>query len=773
MATTRDHARARNLVDASGDEETLDSTPRLYLWIITIPHDIDQFQYPFDALVILQTIAPTRSDTRHGPKLFNLVIVPWHPRSAARNLRQQPDRNCSIHFRSRNTCHPTTRPKSKPKLLDFRPFRNLFETTTGFEAAQTRGMFSQNHQQGHNSRMNGTLGGQRMPVQFNYQQGQHHQQGHVQHHQPGQQDHAGHNGNGPVLGHHSSYSSGVMSSASPFTNAMQNGHTSTTRGGQAQPISEHWAEQLRMHKEAERLRNLTPALFAYTFLSELYIASNKISHLPASIGQLRQLRLLEASYNQIEILPPELGMCTYMKELLLFNNQIKVLPFELGSMHLLEQLGLEGNPLDATQKSTLAEKGTKTLIHMLKEKGEEPPEPMERKFVTIQEDVNPSLERIKVMSWNVLCDKYATPQTYGYTPSEPLGWEYRKKLIYKEIGEKRADFLCLQEISTEAFKEEFSPELAKYEYRGVQWPKTRAKTMNERDALGVDGCATFFNASKFILLDKHVVEFATIAINRPDMKNQHDVFNRVMPKDNIAVVIFLESRQTGARFILVNGHLAWESVLADVKLIQTGILMEQVAKLAERWVRMPAVKDKKPFAFSGSGDKASPVVEPAPSQEYRNVTDIPLLVCGDFNSTFDSSVYELLAQGRVSPDHKELASFQYGNFTRDGIEHPFSLRDAYAPTHGTPDQLPYTNYTPGFTDVIDYLWFSTNTLEVVDLLGPPDAEYLKRVPAFPHWHFPSDHMQIMAEFVVKARKDKKAIVEPDFGSGSGSGGGKR
>ncbi|PNH27472.1 hypothetical protein VD0002_g9639 [Verticillium dahliae] len=61
MATTRDHARARNLVDASGDEETLDSTPRLYLWIITILHDIDQFQYPFDALAISQTFAPTRS----------------------------------------------------------------------------------------------------------------------------------------------------------------------------------------------------------------------------------------------------------------------------------------------------------------------------------------------------------------------------------------------------------------------------------------------------------------------------------------------------------------------------------------------------------------------------------------------------------------------------------------------------------------------------------------------------------------------------------------
>ncbi|RXG49103.1 hypothetical protein VDGE_30636 [Verticillium dahliae] len=44
-------------------------------------------------------------DTRNGPKLFNLVIVPWHRRPAARNLRRQPDRNCSIYLRSRNTCH--------------------------------------------------------------------------------------------------------------------------------------------------------------------------------------------------------------------------------------------------------------------------------------------------------------------------------------------------------------------------------------------------------------------------------------------------------------------------------------------------------------------------------------------------------------------------------------------------------------------------------------------------------------------------------------------
>lgn len=33
-----------------------------------------------------------------------------------------------------------------------------------------------------------------------------------------------------------------------------------------------------------------------------------------------------------------------------------------------------------------------------------------------------------VMCYNVLCDKYATRQMYGYCPSWALTWEYRKKV---------------------------------------------------------------------------------------------------------------------------------------------------------------------------------------------------------------------------------------------------------------------------------------------------------------------------------------------------------
>ncbi|KAK5996072.1 Carbon catabolite repressor protein 4 [Cladobotryum mycophilum] len=525
-----------------------------------------------------------------------------------------------------------------------------------------------------------------------------------------------------------------------------------------------------MDMSGQGLRNLAPELFRYSFLNELYIASNKLTRLPKEIGQLRQLRHLDASYNQISELPPELGMCTYLKQLLLFNNNIQELPFELGSLHLLEMLGVEGNPLEPGLKQEIMDKGTKSLINALRESAPIPIPPSPRKEIIIQEDVPSNLERIRVFSWNILCDKYATAQTYGYTPSGALNWEYRKDCILEELRLRNADFLALQEVSTDAFKEDLSPELAQMDYKGVHWPKSRAKTMSEKDAQTVDGCAMFYKQSKFILLDKQLIEFATIAINRPDMKNQHDVFNRVMPKDNIAVICFFESRLTGARVILVNVHLTWDSALADVKVIQTGILMEHVTKLAEKYARWPAVKDKKMIVVPRSDDSEipPPQADPGPSQEYRTNTDIPLLVCGDFNSTEDSSVWELMSMGRVPPDHLDLSSYHYGSFTRDGIEHPFSLRDSYAHIKNTPDELPFTNYTPGFADVIDYIWYSANTLEVVELLGPPDSEYLKRIPSFPAWHYPADHLQIMSEFVIKGRKDKKQAVSDREQAGQSS-----
>ena len=74
-------------------------------------------------------------------------------------------------------------------------------------------------------------------------------------------------------------------------------------------------------------------------------------------------------------------------------------------------------------------------------------------------------------------------------------------------------------------------------------------------------------------------------MQRPDFKKTDDMFNRVLQRDNIAVVTLLESKATGSRLILVNVHIHWHPQYRDVKLVQTGLLVDEVDKIASRFAR--------------------------------------------------------------------------------------------------------------------------------------------------------------------------------------------
>ena len=52
----------------------------------------------------------------------------------------------------------------------------------------------------------------------------------------------------------------------------------------------------------------------------------------------------------------------------------------------------------------------------------------------------------------------------------------------------------------ENYNEFFAPSLATQEYKGVFQAKGRARTMSEKEAKIVDGCATFYKSSKYLLL---------------------------------------------------------------------------------------------------------------------------------------------------------------------------------------------------------------------------------------------------------------------------------
>lgn len=209
-----------------------------------------------------------------------------------------------------------------------------------------------------------------------------------------------------------------------------------------------------------------------------------------------------------------------------------------------------------------------------------------------------------------------------------------------------------------------------------------------------------------------MIEFNQVALQRPDFKKTDDMFNRVITKDNIAIITLLENKETLSRVIVVNCHIHWDPTYADVKLVQVAMLMDELDKLAQKWCT-----NNSPY-------------------NYTSPQKISTIICGDFNSTPDSGVYEFLTRGIIRQDHGDFGKHRYGTYTSEGLSHKLSLKSAYSNI----EELPFTNFTPSFTGVIDYIWYSTNTLSVTGLLGGIDKEYLTKMVGFPNAHFPSEYV---------------------------------
>ncbi|KAF8893561.1 Endonuclease/exonuclease/phosphatase [Infundibulicybe gibba] len=532
-----------------------------------------------------------------------------------------------------------------------------------------------------------------------------------------------------------------------------------------------------------KIKNIPPSsgLFTFTFLINLYLNHNALTAIPPQIAKLRHLELLDISGNNLSNIPPELGMLTQLKELYLFDNHLTTIPSELGTLHQLRTLGIEGNPLDSSLKAIVQKDGTPALISYLRDSCPVPAPPPERVWKDLMNELerdtlasDPSVETFSVLCYNILCEKYATERLYGYTPAWALSWEYRKELILTEVMNYDADFLCLQEVDIAQYEGYFIKHLSAQDYEGVYWPKSRYKTMNDTDRRQVDGCATFYKASKYKLVEKHLIEFSAVAMQRQDFKKTDDMFNRVLGKDHIAVVCLMEDKQTGTRFIIANAHIHWDPAYRDVKLVQVALLVEEIEKISNDFAKYPPPAPPTPApTHSSSTDSSEPGAggagEPSTSTPnhlsrtppvYTDGTKIPLIICGDFNSVPESGVYEFLSMGTLPANHADFMSHMYGRYTSEGLRHRLGLKSAYA-APGAGD-LPLTNYTPSYQGVLDYIWYSANTVSVNAVLGGVDKGYLEKVVGFPNAHFPSDHVCIISEFRVKPPRETSTRPLPGF-----------
>jgi CCR4-NOT transcription complex subunit 6 len=322
--------------------------------------------------------------------------------------------------------------------------------------------------------------------------------------------------------------------------------------------------------------------------------------------------------------------------------------------------------------------------------------------------------------------------------------------ILREIMDASPEVVCLQEVQADHYESHLYAAMSDAGYEGVYKQKTR-QSMGL--AGKVDGCALFWRRSTFHLIESYSIEFnelaqrqatqlglnTTATSHRGGSNDEGVAFLNRLSKDNVAQLVVLElaqppppapSSSKGAnansqqQICIANTHLYSNKDFPDVKLWQSWQLLQELET----------------FVMSRGGSPNS----------------LPLIICGDFNSTPDTAVYELLSRQTVHPGHPDV-NVNYTQQQANGEDIPNILPDAHNITHSFQlgsayqtvlgEEPKQTNYTGHFKGVLDYVWYSIPSLRPLSAAPIPDESMLTRHgEALPSTEFSSDHIMLISDF---------------------------
>ena len=360
------------------------------------------------------------------------------------------------------------------------------------------------------------------------------------------------------------------------------------------------------------------------------------------------------------------------------------------------------------------------------------PDPAKRNLVTAKTSGPRGGERFRIVTYNILAEIYATKQQYPYCDLWALSWEFRFQNILREILDACPDVICLQEVQADHYETHVYNALSDAGFEGVYKQKTRASMGL---AGKVDGCALFWRRSKFHLVESYSIEFNELAQRQatqvlgmnPRSEDCIAYINR-LSKDNVAQLVVLELAQPALssrsnrdpinQVCIANTHLYSNKDYPDVKLWQSWQLLQELET----------------FVMSRG-------------------TNLPLMICGDFNSTPDTAVYDLLSRQQVHPGHPDVNMNNNEDSTHSilpdamSISHSFQLGSVYNTVIG--EEPHATNYTALFKGVLDYMWYSAQNLRPLSAAPIPDKAVLtKHGEALPSTQYSSDHVMLISDMQI-------------------------
>lgn len=302
--------------------------------------------------------------------------------------------------------------------------------------------------------------------------------------------------------------------------------------------------------------------------------------------------------------------------------------------------------------------------------------------------------------------------------------------LIREIVDVGPDIICLQEVQADHYESHIYNAMHEAGFEGVYKQKTR-QSMGLTGK--VDGCALFWRRTKFHLIESYSIEFNELAQRQvsqvmglnPRSEEGASILNK-LSKDNVAQLVVLELAQQSMasrtnrdpinQVCIANTHLYSNKDCPDVKLWQTLHLLQELET----------------FVMSRG-------------------TNLPLMICGDFNSTPESAVYDLLSRQAVHPGHPDVnIGDEHGpNILPDvmSITHSHMLGSVYSSVLG--EEPKFTNYTQQFKGVLDYMWYSNQNLRPLSAAPIPEESVLTRHgDALPSTQFSSDHIMQISDMQI-------------------------
>ncbi|CAG9858960.1 unnamed protein product [Phyllotreta striolata] len=322
---------------------------------------------------------------------------------------------------------------------------------------------------------------------------------------------------------------------------------------------------------------------------------------------------------------------------------------------------------------------------------------------------------IRVVTYNILADlycdsDYTRTHLHPYCPPYALEIDYRKQLILKEIIGYNSDIICLQEVDKKVFKYDLKPVLGHLGYGSNFYTKGNEVA---------EGLALFYSREKFSLLEdlsqrlvfseKISTDIIFADIWEKISKNEN-LAKRILDRSTTLQVNVLESKNRNEILVVANTHLYFHPDADHIRLLHGGLAIRYL----EHFIN--SLKEK------------------------MTSKRISLIFCGDFNSVPSCGIYKLYTNGEVPKNFIDYESSKYKDELVEGVElkQPFKLASAC----GTPK---YTNYTSGFSDCLDYIFYETDNLEVSQVVPLPSHEEVTANVALPSVVFPSDHIALVSD----------------------------